>query len=77
MTWINAVIAKAALFTPMLRDRTAKDLLLLTVVKVAVIALIYHFCFAAYDGQPADTVSHLLGPAGLTPQSGAPSQQGQ
>lgn len=61
----------------MLRDRTAKDLLLLTVAKVGVIALIYYVCFAAYDGRPVDTVSHLLGPPVLTPQSSAAPQQGQ
>jgi hypothetical protein len=48
----------------MLRDRTAKDLLLLSLVKVAAIAAIYYLCFAAYDGRPVDAVSHLLGPAG-------------
>jgi hypothetical protein len=36
----------------MLRDRTAKDLLLLSLVKVAAIAAIYYLCFAAYDGRP-------------------------
>jgi hypothetical protein len=50
----------------MLRDRTAKDLLLLTLVKAAAIAAIYYLCFAAYDGRPVDAVSHLLGPAGET-----------
>jgi hypothetical protein len=52
----------------MLRDRTAKDLLLLTLVKAAVIVAIYYLCFAAYDGRPVDAVSHLLGPAGPEPQ---------
>ncbi len=52
----------------MLTDRTAKDLLLLSLVKVAAIAAIYYLCFAAYDGRPVDAVSHLLGPAGAMPQ---------
>lgn len=51
----------------MLRDRTAKDLLLLTLVKAAAIAAIYYLCFAAYDGRPVDAVSHLLGPSPVMP----------
>jgi hypothetical protein len=52
----------------MLKDRTAKDLLLLSLVKAAAIAAIYYLCFAAYDGRPVDAVSHLLGPAGAASQ---------
>ncbi len=48
-------------------DRTARDLLLLSLVKAAAIAAIYYLCFAAYDGRPVDAVSHLLGPAGTVP----------
>ncbi len=48
-------------------DRTARDLLLLSLVKAAAIAAIYYLCFAAYDGRPVDAVSHLLGPAGAVP----------
>lgn len=44
-----------------------KDLLLLTLVKAAAIAVIYYACFAAYDGRPVDTVSHLLGPSSPMP----------
>jgi hypothetical protein len=47
----------------MLKDRTAKDLAVLTAIKFAVIAVIYYACFAAYDGRPLDTAAHLLGPA--------------
>jgi hypothetical protein len=47
----------------MLQDRTARDLLTLTLVKAAVIAAIYFACFAAYYGRPVDTLTHLLGPA--------------
>jgi hypothetical protein len=56
----------------MLQDRTAKDLVLLTLVKAAAIAIIYYACFAAYDGQPIDTVTHLLGPSSVNaaPQKG-------
>jgi hypothetical protein len=52
----------------MLKDRTAKDLLLLSLVKAAAIAAIYYLCFAAYDGRPVVAVSHLLGPAGAASQ---------
>jgi hypothetical protein len=51
----------------MLTDRTVKDLLLLSLVKVAAIVAIYYLCFAGYDGRPVDAVSHLLGPAGAAP----------
>jgi len=51
----------------MLPDRTAKDLLLLTLVKITVIAAIYYLCFAAYDGRPVDAITHLLGPPGAVP----------
>jgi hypothetical protein len=47
----------------MLKDRTVKDLAVLTAIKFAVIAAIYYACFAAYDGRPVDTTAHLLGPA--------------
>jgi hypothetical protein len=40
-----------------------RDLSILTVVKIAIIAAIYFTLFAAYDGRPVDTASHLLGPA--------------
>ncbi len=46
----------------MLKDRTARDLGLLTLVKLAVIVAIYYVCFAAYDNRPIDTAAHLLGP---------------
>ena len=55
----------------MLRDRTAKDLLLLTLVKIGVIVGIYHFCFAAFDGRPVDAASHLLGSSVEPPRPGA------
>jgi len=61
----------------MLQDRTGKDLLLLTLVKITVIAVIYYLCFAAYDGRPVDTVSHMLGPSIVTPHLGTGSEQGQ
>ncbi len=38
------------------------DLAMLTVIKLAVLAVIYYACFAAYDGRKLDTASHLLGP---------------
>jgi len=47
----------------MFRNPIARDLGVLTVVKVAVIAIIYFALFAAYDGRPVDTAAHLLGPA--------------
>ncbi len=47
----------------MFQNRTAQDLLALTLFKAAAIAVIYYACFAAYDGRPVDAVSHLLGPA--------------
>jgi hypothetical protein len=47
----------------MFADRTARDLLLLTLVKAAAIAIVYYACFAAYDGRPVDAVAHFLGPA--------------
>jgi hypothetical protein len=56
----------------MLKDRTSRDLLLLSLVKLAAIVAIYYLCFAAYDGRPVDAVSHLLGPA-----SAPPLKQGQ
>jgi hypothetical protein len=46
----------------MFKDRTARDLGLLTLVKLAVIVAIYYACFAAYNERPLDTASHLLGP---------------
>jgi hypothetical protein len=52
------------------QNRTVRDLLALTLVKIGVIALIYYACFAAYDGRPVDTIAHLLGPAAAPPQAG-------
>jgi hypothetical protein len=49
----------------MFKDRTARDLGILTLVKLAVIIAIYYACFAAYDGRPVDTAAHLLGPAAI------------
>jgi hypothetical protein len=46
----------------MLHDRTIRDLGVLTVVKVAVIAALYFALFARYDGRKLDTAAHLLGP---------------
>jgi hypothetical protein len=51
--------------------RMVRDLSLLTVAKLAVIAVIYYACFAAFAGRPVDAVSHLLGPPGRTPQFNA------
>ncbi len=47
----------------MKRDRTARDLAVMTLVKCAAIGVIYYACFAAYDGRPINTMAHLLGPA--------------
>lgn len=47
----------------MFKNRTARDLGLLTLAKLAVIVAIYYACFAAYDDKPVDTATHLLGPA--------------
>jgi hypothetical protein len=47
----------------MMTDRTAKDLTILTVIKLAAIAVIYFALFAPYNGRPVDTLTHLLGPA--------------
>jgi hypothetical protein len=57
----------------MFRNPIARDLGVLTVVKVAVIAIIYFALFAAYDGRPVDTATHLLGPATppINPQRGS------
>jgi hypothetical protein len=60
----------------MFEHRTARDLLVLTILKAAAIAAIYYTCFAAYDGRPVDTVSHLLGPAGPAPHFNAETRQG-
>ncbi len=40
-----------------------RDLSILTVVKIAIIAVIYFTLFAGYDGRHVDTAAHLLGPA--------------
>jgi hypothetical protein len=55
----------------MFRNRIAQDLSLLTVIKLIVIAAIYFALFAAYDGKPVDTASHLLGPAKILDNQGS------
>jgi hypothetical protein len=61
----------------MFQDRTVRDLGVLTVVKLAVIALIYAACFARYDKPATDTAAHLLGPAGHAAAVPAPQPQPQ
>ncbi len=46
----------------MFKSPMIRDLSLLSVVKLLLIALIYYALFAAYDGRPVDTAAHLLGP---------------
>jgi hypothetical protein len=47
----------------MFKHHMIRDLTLLSVVKILLIALIYYTLFAPYDGRPVDTAAHLLGPA--------------
>jgi hypothetical protein len=55
----------------MFKDAIIRDLSVATFVKIALIALIYYVCFAAYDGRPVDTASHLLGPVPATQHQGS------
>jgi hypothetical protein len=54
----------------MFKDTIIRDLSLVTLAKIALIALIYYACFAAYDGRPVDTASHLLGPVPASQHQG-------
>jgi len=47
----------------MFKDAIIRDLSVVTLIKIVLILAIYYACFAAYDGHPVDTASHLLGPA--------------
>jgi hypothetical protein len=55
----------------MFRNCIAWDLSLLTVIKLIVIAAIYFALFAAYDGKPVDTATHLLGPVKISDNRGS------
>jgi hypothetical protein len=57
----------------MMTDRTAKDLTILTAIKLAAIAVIYFALFAPYSARPVDTLTHLLGPVPVDPPVRAPA----
>jgi hypothetical protein len=56
----------------MFKNHMVRDLSLLSLIKIGLIAVIYYALFAPYDGKPADLGIHLLGPvpAPLTKNQG-------
>ena len=55
----------------MFKNRMARDLSLLTVAKLAVIAVIYFALFAAYNGKHVDMARHFLGPTKILDNRGS------
>jgi hypothetical protein len=47
----------------MFKNHVVRDLSLLSLVKIALIAVIYYILFAPYDGKQVDAAAHMLGPA--------------